>query len=177
MEGWRGRQRQSRWRVKKKSLHGKKVTCVMTSCVIIFFQQRRVIRARKCMNDGQWVTWVSVSTVSASLVSSLPVADRVVLLSSEEDKAALTPSVCAPPLSGLCWFNPGGQQPGLTAPRHRHVIYGPALRAQSRWPLRFNPCRLISHSSRGRQHSDWWSFTHPRAKESLSKVSQSSWPR
>lgn len=96
----------------------------MTSCVIIFFQQRRVIRARKCMNDGQWVTWVSVSTVSASLVSSLPVADRVVLLSSEEDKAALTPSVCAPPLSGLCWFNPGGQQPGLTAPRHRHVIYG-----------------------------------------------------
>lgn len=34
-----------------------------------------------------------------------------------------TPSVCPPPLSGLCWFNPGGQQPGLTAPRHCHVIY------------------------------------------------------
>lgn len=35
------------------------------------------------------------------------------------------PSVCPPPLSGLCWFNPGGQQAGLTARRHYHVIYGP----------------------------------------------------
>lgn len=65
-----------------------------------------------------------MSTVRVSFVSSLPIADTVVLLSSEEDKAAFTPSVCAPPLSGLCWFNPGGQQPGLTAPRHCHVIYG-----------------------------------------------------
>lgn len=70
--------------------------------------------------------FLHMSTVRVSCVSSLPAADRVVLLSVKKTKQHLPrpPSVCPPPLSGLCWFNPGGQQAGLTAPRHYHVIYG-----------------------------------------------------
>lgn len=60
------------------------------------------------------------------LCSSLPIADTVVLLRVEKTKQHLPrpPSVCQPPLSGFCWFNPGGQQAGLTAPRQNPVIYG-----------------------------------------------------
>lgn len=55
----------------------------------------------------------------------LCISDTVVAPSMTRTKLSLPrpPSVCAPPLPGLCWFNPGGQQPGLTAPRHCHLIY------------------------------------------------------
>lgn len=64
--------------------------------------------------------------IQSESVSLLPAADIVVLLSVKKTKQHLPrpPPVCPPPLSGLCWFNPGGQQAGLTAPRHYHVIYG-----------------------------------------------------
>lgn len=109
----------------------------------------------------------SMATVRVSSVSSLPVSDTVVLLSVKKTKQHFTrpPSVYPPPLSGLCWFNPGGQQPGLTAPRHCHVIYGSLWEGRGRWPLRFDPCRLISHSSRSRQHSDLSLFTHPNHEQ------------
>lgn len=72
-----------------------------------------------------------ISGVQGLFVSSLPLADAVELLSDEEDKGSFSPSVCAPPLAGLCWFNPGGQQLVLTAARHQRVIYR-CLRVQSR---------------------------------------------
>lgn len=100
-------------------------------------------------------------TVRVPRVSSL--AAIVVLLSVKKTKRHLPrpPSVCPTPLTGLCWFNPGGQQADPTAPRHYRVIYG-ELRAQRRWPLRFDPCCLISHASRGREVSDSLSFTDPK---------------
>lgn len=64
---------------------------------------------------------------AVTFVSSLPITDTAVLLSLRKTKQSVPwpPPVCPPPLSGLCWFNPGGQQAALTAPRHYHVIYGP----------------------------------------------------
>lgn len=49
----------------------------------------------------------------------------------------------APPLAGLCWFNPGGQQLALTAARHQRVIYW-CLRVQRWWPLGFDPLAVLS---------------------------------
>lgn len=132
MEGRRGRERRSsRWRLKISLYVGRK------SPMLRPVVKKRVIGARRCEDNRRkslrlWrhcsATWVSiVSNVRVCTVRiSLPIADTVVLLSVKKTKRHFSrpPPVCPPPLSGLCWFNPGGQQPGLTAPRHCHVIYG-----------------------------------------------------
>lgn len=103
----------------------------------------------KFLVNCPFILWISKSQAHrASFVCSLAVADAVVLLSDEEDKGSFTPWVCAPPLAGLCWFNPGGQQPVLTAPRHHHVIYGRAWEWRADDHSDSTPCCLISHSSR-----------------------------
>lgn len=103
---------------------------------------------------------VSIHGVQGVFVSSLPVADAVVLLSDEEDKGSFTPSVCAPPLAGLCWFNPGGQQLVLTAPRHQRVCDLSLPESAEQMTTQIRPLAVLSATrheggSRAQTHQPW----------------------
>lgn len=105
---------------------------------------------------------------SESFFSSLP--DTVVLLSVKKTKLHLPrpPSVCPPPLSGHCWFNPGGQQAGLTAPRHCHVIYGVLWEWRGDDHSDLTPAALSATHQKSRQRSDL---------SSCSDLNPEPWPR
>lgn len=119
-----------------------------------------------------------MSTVRVPSVSTLPIIAIVVLLSVKKTKhLPRPPSVCPPPLSGLCWFNPGGQQAGLTAPRHYHVIYGELWERRGDDHSDLTPVILSATHHEAENTRDLLSFTHPDHEPSHQLVTEVSLSR